>query len=131
MRFRFNHTSDFTKIIIVGQFFLLSYLLYSLTLSVYKSYQEDRHISFFEERNRQLETENIQVAGDIEYVSSDAYIEKLAKQNQGLVNPGEEVVIISKITEDSIDFFDLRQVDLPNREQSNFKVWWEFLFAAK
>lgn len=94
MAFRFQHTSNFTKMVIIGEFFLVSYLLYTLTVSVYKSYQIDLHIKNFEQENARIEEENRRKSEEFEYYSSDAYIEKIAKQNLGLVNPGEEVIII-------------------------------------
>lgn len=80
--------------VIIGEFFLVSYLLYTLTVSVYKSYQIDLHIKNFEQENARIEEENRRKSEEFDYYSSDAYIEKIAKQNLGLVNPGEEVVII-------------------------------------
>jgi len=58
MAFRFQHTSNFTKMVIIGEFFLVSYLLYTLTVSVYKSYQIDQHIKNFEVENSRIEEEN-------------------------------------------------------------------------
>lgn len=109
---------------------MVSYLLYSLTVSVYKSYQIDVHITQFESENKRIEEENRRQSEDFEYYSSSAYIEKMAKQNLGLVNRGEEVIIIPgdsfenredgsyNVTEDGSQYIAL----------SNYTKWWKFFF---
>ncbi|MBD3328390.1 hypothetical protein GF340_03740, partial [Candidatus Peregrinibacteria bacterium] len=96
MAFKFTESSNTTKMIIIGEFLLVAYLLFTLTSSVYKSYQIDVHIENFEKENARIEEENRRKSEDYDYYSSNAYIEKIAKQNLGLVNPGEEVIIIPK-----------------------------------
>lgn len=84
-----------TKIILLVEFLLLAYMLYVLSTSLYKSYQVDRFIHSAEEENMKLEKANLSLAEDYEYYRSDAYKEKIAKQNFGLVRPGEEVIILA------------------------------------
>src|SRR3989338_10453417 len=95
MSSRFSHTSSFTKFIIIFEFILVSYLLYSLTKNVYNSYSVDKYIETFEHENAEIEEENRQKNEDYLYFTSEEYIDKIAKQNLGLVNPGEEVIILS------------------------------------
>lgn len=84
-----------TKIILVSEFILLAYMLYVLSTSLYKSYQVDVFIKSAEEENAKLEHANNLLIEDYEYFSSDSYKEKIAKQNLGLVRPGEEVIILA------------------------------------
>ncbi len=131
MAFRFQHTSNFTKLVIIAEFFVVSYLLYSLTVSVYKSYQIDQHIKSFEEENARIEEENRLKSEEFEYYSSDAYIEKMAKQNLGLINPGEEVVIIPKNDLADAGNGSTEDVDssgAATAELSNPQKWWKFFF---
>jgi len=72
----------------------LAYMLYVLTTSLYKSYQIDRFIENAAFENTKLAEENKKLASDFEYYSSPEYKEKIAKQNFGLVRPGEEVIIL-------------------------------------
>lgn len=83
-----------TKIILISEFVLLAYMLYVLSTSLYRSYQVDRFISNAEEENTRLEYENTLLAEDYDYYRSDAYKEKIAKQNFGLIRPGEEVIVL-------------------------------------
>jgi hypothetical protein len=117
--------------VIIGEFFLVSYLLYSLTVSVYKSYQIDQTIKSFEQENAKIEEENRLKSEEFDYYSSDAYIEKMAKQNLGLINPGEEVIIIPKTDITSggnIDGSAADSADSANAGLSNPQKWWKFFF---
>jgi cell division protein FtsB len=90
-----SHTSSLTKAIIIVEFVLVAYLIYSLTKNVYNSYLVDSYIDSFEQENSLLVAENRAKTEDYLYFTSEEYIDKIAKQNLGLVNSGEEVIIIS------------------------------------
>jgi cell division protein FtsB len=132
MAIKLQYTSHSAKLVIIGLFLMVSFLLYSLTTSVYKSYQIELHIKNYEKENAKIEEENRKKSEDYEYYSSDSYIEKIAKQNLGLVNPGEEVIIIPNETLDSSgivggvgeeDDYDGTYSSLSNPEK-----WWKFFF---
>ncbi|MEK7523700.1 MAG: septum formation initiator family protein [Patescibacteria group bacterium] len=89
------HISRTTKLILMIEFILLSYMLYVLSTSLYKSYQVDRFIQNAQDENTKLEKANSMLAEDYEYYRSDAYKEKIAKQNFGLIRPGEEVIVLA------------------------------------
>ena len=134
MYVRFQHTSHTTKLVIIGLFLLVSFLLYSLTASVYKAYQIELHIKNYERENLKIAEENRKKSEDYEYYSSDAYIEKIAKQNLGLVNPGEEVIIIpnDKIDASGIVGGIKTEDDTVKSYSglSNNQKWWKFFFTA-
>jgi cell division protein FtsB len=131
MSSRFSHTSGLTKLIIFIEFFLVSYLLYSLTKNVYNSYQIDSYIDDFESENSSLEDENRQKTDDYLYFTSPEYIDKIAKQNLSLVNQGEEVIILSP---------DVLNVETGSSDleeggfavyggQSTASQWWDLFFS--
>lgn len=132
MAFQFNHTSNFTKMIIIVEFLVVSYLLYTLTKSVYQSYQIDQHIENFKKENDMIAQENKQKEADYSYYSSDAYIEKIAKQNLGLVNPGEEVIVIPSSVSGSTGVVGgtVEEIEDDVRIQplGNPQKWWKFFF---
>lgn len=118
--------------VLIGEFLLVSYLLYALTTHIYNNYQIDYHINNFRAMNEKITEDNRKAAEDLAYYKSDAFIEKMAKQNFNLVNQGEEVIVISD---------DLLQTPLPevntadNSDQiskyyslSNPQKWWKFFF---
>jgi cell division protein DivIC len=126
-----SHTSGFTKLIIIVEFILVAYLLYSLTKNVYSSYQIDKYISSFEQENASIEQENRQKNEDYLYFTSEEYIDKIAKQNLGLVNPGEEVIIVSPeaLAQDTEENSDEAVDYAKSPKVSNPQAWWNFFFA--
>lgn len=132
MSSRFSHTSGLTKVVIIVEFLLVSYLLYSLTKNVYNSYQVDKYIATFEEDNGKIEAENRQKTEDYLYFTSPEYIDKIAKQNLGLVNRGEEVIILSPEVLDEVNAGgeDEEIGGLAKYAgMSNPRKWWEFFFG--
>jgi len=130
MDLQFQNTSSSAKFVIVGLFLMVSYLIYSLTVSIYKSYQIDIHIKQFEAENKRIEDENRKQSEDFEYFSSSAYIEKIAKQNLGLLNRGEEIIIIpgEAFDEGVSGVESLDENERPYSGQSNPSKWWKFFF---
>jgi cell division protein FtsB len=132
MALKLNPTSNITKLIIVVELILVIYLLNTLTISVYKGYQIDQVIKEFEAENARISQENKQKSEDYDYFTSQNYIEKIAKQNLGLVKQGEEVIVLplsksnqsetaDKSTSSQSDFLDL----------NNSQKWWVFFFDRK
>lgn len=120
-----------TKAIIFIEFFLVAYMLYALSSSVYKNYQIDQHIKNFEEENKKITEENSLKSDDYKYYTSDAYAEKIAKQNFGKKNPGEEVIILPKIDENVVlESEEIAEIDLKNKNKmTNPQRWWHFFFS--
>lgn len=134
MRFEFHHASQTTKLILIGEFLLVSYLLYALTSYIYKNYQVDYHIKNFQAINEKIERDNRKAAEDLLYFSSRETIEKIAKQDLGLVNPGEEVIVVSddllkQPTVESGDFVDSEKLS-KYYSLSNPRKWWKFFFET-
>ena len=123
---------DMMRITLVVGFFVVAYMLYNLTVSIYEHYQIEEHIADFQERNTQLLEENQQKMDDLQYYISDEYIDKVAKQNLNLINPGEKVIVIPDedlivLSEDE----DTAALSQQIRESwSNPKKWWKFFFSA-
>jgi cell division protein FtsB len=117
-------------VLIIG-FFVVAYMLYNLTVSIYDNYRIEQHIASFEEKNAALAEENRTKLEDFQYYTSDAYIEKVAKQNLGLINPGEQVIILPD--EDLIvltEGEDAAEISKQIRDSwPNPKKWWKFFFS--
>lgn len=130
MSLRFSHTSSLTKLIIIIEFVLVAYLVYSLTKNVYNSYQVDEYIETFKEENARIEAENKQKSEDYLYFTSGEYIDKIAKQNLGLINPGEEVIILSPevLNEEVNEEVALNDDVARYSGLSSSEKWWQFFF---
>ncbi|KKU79713.1 MAG: hypothetical protein UY05_C0023G0005 [Candidatus Peregrinibacteria bacterium GW2011_GWA2_47_7] len=123
-------TSNFTKVVLLLEFLLVSYMLYVLMSSVYRSYQIDRHIEQFELENTQLAVENEQLSKDFKYYTSPEYKDKIAKQSLGLVNPGEEVIVLPADETVVVSLIEQEQESNERRWDSytNAQKWWIFFF---
>ncbi len=91
-----NSPFNVARLIIIVGFIFVAYMLYKLTVSIYENYQIDSHIATFEAKNAELAAENLDKIESYQYYTSDQYIEKIAKQNLGLINPGEKVIVITE-----------------------------------
>lgn len=119
------------RIVLVVGFFMVAIMLYNLTVSIYENYQIEQHITEFEEKNTDLSKDNKQKLEDFQYYTSDEYVEKIAKQNLGLVNPGERVLVIP---DEDLIILSQTEEDARLSEQiratwSNPKKWWKFFFT--
>ena len=118
-------------VLIVG-FFAVATMLYNLTVSIYDNYQIEEHIAEFEQRNAELAHENTQKLLDLQYYTSEEYREKIAKQNLGLVHPGEEVIVIpNELLVQLSESQDVSAIDAAVLDQlSNPQKWLRFFFGA-
>ena len=129
-----SHDKQFNlmRLVLIVGFFVVAYMLYNLTVSIYENYQIEKHITEFEERNAALKEENEQKLADFQYYTSEEYVEKVAKQNLGLINPGEQVVVIPD--EDLIvlsqDAEEQRVAEQIRASWSTPKKWWKFFFSS-
>lgn len=123
---------DMMHLTLVVGFFVVAYMLYNLTVSIYENYQIEQHIAEFEERNKALVEENKQKLEDLQYYISEEYVDKVAKQNLNLINPGEKVIVIPDedlivLSEDEDTAALSEQI---RSSWSNPKKWWKFFFTA-
>jgi len=120
------------RLVLIVGFFVVAYMLYNLTVSIYENYQIEKHIAEFQTRNEDLQKENTQKQDDLAYYISKEYIDKIAKQNLNLINPGEKVIIIPD--EDLIvmsqDEDNAALSEQIRASWSNEKKWWKFFFSA-
>lgn len=121
------------RFILIAEFIVAIYMVIALTTSEYNSYKIEQYIKEFEAENQALLEENNTLNDKYEYFTSPEYQEKIAKQNFGLVNPGEKVLIIpensnmtaeeefqNNVSTERIRFYR----DLPNAVK-----WWYYFFG--
>lgn len=119
------------RLVLIVGFFVVAYMLYNLTVSIYDNYRIEQHIAEFKSKNAELEVDNKKKLEDFQYFTSEQYIEKIAKQNLGLIQPEEKVIVIPDeeliIRSQSEDMAALSE-DL-RASWSNPKKWWKFIFS--
>jgi len=132
MKISFSKYSNVTKFIILIEFFLVTYLIYSLSKNVYNSYKIDKYIETYKQENMLIDSENKNKSEDYLYFTSNEYIDKVAKQNLGLINPGEEVIVLSPdlLLNDEI-LSDIENSDEVAVElESVPSQWWNLFFES-
>lgn len=70
-------------------------MAFGLALSYYKNVLFDRQLLSMEERNATLKQSIDKQRRDLEYYKSAQYRDKYAKENFGLLRPGEKILILS------------------------------------
>jgi|SRR6056300_347883 len=125
--------SEKNKFILIVQFVLTIYLLLTLGISEYKNFKVQNFINEFDVKNQNLSFENELLSNELDYYSSPQYQEKIAKQNLGLINPGEKVLVIQ--VDDSLSETQRYELSLQQNKISrikslpNYKKWWYYLFS--
>lgn len=74
---------------------VVGFMAFGLALSFYRNILFEETLSQLEGQNRELVRSIDKGYRDLEYVGSDQYKDKYAKQNLGKLNPGEKVLIIT------------------------------------
>ncbi|AOQ22590.1 Cell division protein FtsL [Moorella thermoacetica] len=69
------------------------YLLYSFAHLGLALYQTNLQIQAYENQKAALLQENTRLRQEIQELNSDSYIEKVAREELGLVKPGERVIM--------------------------------------
>lgn len=112
---------SFFKTLFCSAFFTIILIVFLVLISVHfvRTFRREREIKqrvvALEQEIRSLEGERINFLETIEYLKTDFFREKEAREKFGLKKPGEEVIVILPIEEEE-------------EEEGNIKKWWEFLF---
>lgn len=135
MKLNLDCESNWVKFLIVLGFAVMSYVIYILTVGIHEDYRIDREIETFKVEIEALEAANKKIQVETDYVKSDAYKEVFAKQTLGLINPGEELIVIKKDDQGGENDFDVVADDYQNKEHvsaaENVRMWWDFVFAKE
>jgi len=99
--------------------------------SLYDDYQVESYITEFDQKNQEIKAENEKLKDELEYFRSPQYQDKIAKQNFGLVNPGEEVLILPH--PDDSQNLNLEEQQLSKKlvyyeNLPTYKKWWYLVF---
>jgi len=118
-----------------SKFFLFFIILALIAVAVsvgsesYQKYQLTQEINKLKIEIEQLESKNEQLAGLMEYLKEEPYLEKEAKLKLNLKNPGEKVIILSDeliqeqvVSENKIE-------ERTEEETANYWEWWQYFFS--
>ncbi len=125
-----QNISQITRIILIIELVIAAYMVIVLLKSLVESYQIEKYILDFEQRNTEIAAENKKLESELAYFTSPEYQDKIAKQNFGLVNPGEAVLILPYSPKPGT--IDLQENQLAKRllfyeNLSTPQKWWHLL----
>lgn len=83
---------------VIAALFLLS-MAVSYVSGFVEIWKIRREIRQVEEEIAQVEQRNAQLREELEYLQSDEYIEKVAREELGLVKPGETAIFVAPVQE--------------------------------
>ncbi len=74
-------------------------MAFGLALSYYKNILFDRQLQTMQERNNRLKLQIANGNDNLQYLESAQYRDKYAKENFGLLKPGEKVLLVNRPSE--------------------------------
>lgn len=108
-------------------------LIYNTLSVIQKNYTLQAQVDELEQEVSLIELENQNLAFNIEYFKTDAYLEVEAKRRFNLAGEGEKAVLFAKdgdlpVTEEDDDV--VQEVEQKSQYQENFDAWMTFLFGS-
>jgi cell division protein FtsB len=98
------------------------YLIVSFSRDIWGLLNKTKEIDKEQQKLEDLKADNVNLKQQLEYVKSDAFVEKEARDKLGMAKDGEAVVLmpenVSKTSEDQIQ----------QEEAPNWKKWWQLFF---
>ena len=124
-----------SKFFIICAIIILTVLVVFLGRVVHKKYEVSQEINRLEERREELVHENEQLGDLLEYLKTDSYKDKVARESLGLQKEGETVIVIDE--EESVqveeEFWNPEEetADKQVAYLPNYKKWWNYFFATR
>jgi hypothetical protein len=131
MRSQERQLFHFKLTILIG-LALLGWALFSYSKLLYQSYQLDQKKQWFESEIRTLKEQNVLLAEEFEYLQTEFFLERAAKEKLNKKKKEEKVIVLREpkeafaIIETSDDVLKRRLDGLPNH-----KKWWYFFFGEE
>ena len=108
-------------------------LIYNTLTVIQKNYELQQQVDELAQEVALIELENQNLALNIEYFKTDAYLEAEAKRRFNLSEPGEGVILLEKDGDNPIletPFDEAQPEPVKPQYQENFDSWMTFLFGA-
>lgn len=121
-----------SRLTLLAAVLVLAGLVVSLGRESYRKYQLDKEIRALETQIQELEGENRQLAGLMDYFKQDSYLEKEARIKLNLKKPGETVVVLSGDDQTDTPAPEPESIDIftsPAENTANHWKWWEYFFS--
>jgi cell division protein FtsL len=106
---------------------VIIYLSVIVFQTVKHNYDLNRQIAAQKKQIEDLSIREAQLKYDVQYYKTNSFIEKSARENLGLMMPGEGIIILPK--KPSSSTAPAATTNSPSKKKSNPAQWWEFLFG--
>jgi len=123
-----NKTDLPMRMFIISTAFVVAYLAYSYAYKVYQDYEIQKQIDVSKDEIINLRDENEQMTDYINYLRSDVFKEKKAKQILNLKNDGEVVVVFEDNGDEIVTYKNTTKKEYLS-SLSNKDKWWEYFFG--
>lgn len=100
-------------------------LIVSLVKGIQVSWGSQKRVTVLAERKQALEEEKAKLVKEYEYVQSQEYLDKVARNELQLSKEGETIVIVPE----EARIVDSNEQAVIREEKSNWEKWWEVLFG--
>lgn len=111
---------------------LLAWALFSYSKLLYQSYQLDQKKQWFETEIRTLREQNVFRAEEFEYLQTEFFLERAAKEKLNKKKSGEKVIVLGKPKQEFAAI--VSQEDRLNMKidsLSNAQKWWYYFFGSE
>jgi len=123
-----------SKLVLTGSLVLLVVISVALGKAIYKRYEIQKEIQTIQSEIESAEGQNKELTQLIEYLATDSFREKMARQKLNLKREGETVIAIPVKKESeksilgSVPSEELEAISVKSKFD-NPKKWWQYLFS--
>lgn len=111
---------------------VLVYLGVASTAKAFQTYQLQAEERKLRQEISRLEAQNKELQKQIEYLKSDAYVEKVAREQLNLIKPGETaVVVLSPTPVPTPPASSGEQAPPRQPPRANWELWWDYFFSPR
>ncbi len=101
---------------------------------IHQKYEVTQEIKAIEDKKEELVRENEKMGDLLEYLKTDTYKDRVAREDLGLQKEGETVVVISE-GEDSVQPEEELLLEAETEEETvyvpTYRKWWDYFFASE
>lgn len=112
-------------------FMLLGLLLFSAVRVSWQREKSDAKTAEIEKNISTLELKNHELREFVDYLHSEDFLRRQAKNTLGLKVPGEEVLVITDLPKIFQQPSSFSAPSLGQEQKSNLVLWWEYFFGQR
>ncbi|MFC1618066.1 septum formation initiator family protein [Patescibacteria group bacterium] len=123
-----------SKFFIIAAVIIIAILVVFLGRVIHHKYQVTEEIKQAKEKKENLVSENDRLQDLLEYLKTDTYKDKVAREDLGLQKEGETVVVVDEgddvaQLEEELLAMDTSADDEPLNYTPTYRKWWDYFFA--